>query len=764
MTSSKDPLARNAPLRTASLLAVVVVALAVSCFHVTNLDIGGHLTVGREILKTRAIPSVEFFSHTAAGHPYPVHQWLGEVILFGVEHLTGVTGLVVLRMAVVLLGALLLFRNARRQGAPVAVAAGIVILLLAAARPRFFVRPFLVACILLPLLQAWILDVREGRTRRLWPILPLLAIWGHLHSGVLFGVLLLLGVLAAEGVKILAARRGGAAGRRPGRARWPGPPLDGWNYRRLIAFSAIAVVLPFATMALVNPSGLKPLVLPFLFFRNAAFQQMIAEYRTVDLLKDWPFDLVAGALLLGVVLRPRRVDLTDLLVSVGFGILAFQAVRGILPFAATAAPLLGRTWGALADDLFEWTARSGGRKRARLGRANGAETIAILGVLAAAAFLVVGAVRSTDRPFGFGKDPKHYPERALDFLQAQDVRGPMFNTDLWASALLWRFHGKRYPVFVDARLEAYPESFWPDVYYRVLQAAPGWEEILDRYRVQFAIVRRAGGETDDRIGDALWDSPGWGLVYWDDRTMIFIRRDSPSARNRKILADWEFDAFHPRRPKAVRQLRGAALDKAARQLELLHEWNPESFLLGWSLGAARTLQGRGSEAAEIFAGLAGRPEARDNAPFAASRAEAELVAGRLGSWGEALRLAGGDPEDPDEIFRGAAFLTEVGHREGAITAYRAVLTRRPADADARNNLALLLGEDQDTIPEALELIDSVLAISPDDPYFISTKGEILLRAGRRDEALAVLQRSLDRLPHDDEAARRQVMLWMLEAE
>jgi tetratricopeptide (TPR) repeat protein len=571
-------------------------------------------------------------------------------------------------------------------------------------------------------------------------------------------------VVAAEGVKILVARRRGNGTPGAARPRWPGPPLDGWNYRRLLLFSAIAVALPFATMALVNPSGLKPLILPFLFFRNVAFQQMIGEYRTVDLLVDWPFDLVAGALLLGVILRFRQVDLTDLLISVGFGILAYQAVRGILPFAATAAPLLGRTWGSVVEDLFERAARSGKKKGARPARANLAERILLILVLLVAVGLGARAVRGGPAPFGIGKDPKHYPERALDFLHSQDVRGPMFNTDLWASSLLWRFHGKRYPVFVDARLEAYPESFWPDVYYRVLQAAPGWREIFDRYGIQFAILRRAPGETDDRIGEALWGDDGWGLVYWDDRAMIYLRRETESLRNRRVLREWEFDSFDPRRPRAVRDLDGEALARAAQQLERLRGWNVDSFLLGWTLGAAWTRQGRGEDAVDLFAQVAEFREARNNAAFAASRAEAELVAGRRGRWEDQIRRAGGDPEDPDRLFEAAALLTRVGQRERAIAEYRAVLAHRPGDADAMNNLALLVARDDGGLAEALELADSALARSPRDPYFVATRGEILFRSGRREEALAEFRRALDLLPAGDAEARRDVMRWILRAE
>jgi tetratricopeptide (TPR) repeat protein len=745
------------------------VVLLLSCFHVTNLDLGGHLTVGREILKTRAIPDTEFFSHTARGHPYPVHQWLGEVILFGVDHLTGVPGLILLRMGLALLGAILLYRNARREGAPVVVAAGIVLLLIAAARPRLFIRPFLVSLVFLPLLQSWMLDLRQGRTRRLWPLLPLFAIWGHLHSGVLFGVLFLAGTLVGEGFKGLVARRRRARVRAEGGSvgvdtRFPGPPVDGWNYRRLVLFSLIAVALPFATMALVNPSGVKPLVLPLLFFRNRGFQEMIAEYRTVDLSVDWPFDLVAGALLVGILLRPRRVDGTDLLISVGFGLIAFQAVRGILPFAATAAPLLGRTWGSIVEDVLGWVGGSRGMPSARKTRADAVEAVLILGVIGVAGFLGARAIQGWAIPFGFGKDPKHYPERALDFVAAQAIRGPIFNTDLWASSILWRWHGTRLPVFVDARLEAYPEDFWRDSYYRVLTAAPGWRDVLARYGVQAALLRRAPGRSDDRIGEALWEDPGWGLVYWDDAVLVYLRKDGPSARNRAVLADWGLSDLNPRHPETVRDLDGPARERVAGQLERLVLWNPDSFLPRWVLAAAWTRLGRGEEAAGIFESLASRREARGNRAFLASRAEAELVAGRRDRWSSLLRDLGTDPGHPDALFGGAALLGTAGKNEAAIEMYREVLDLRPTDSDAMNNLALLLALEESGRPEALGLLDAALERHPEDPYYIASKGEVLYRSGRRGEALVELQRALDLLPEGDAAAREEVMRWMLRAE
>ncbi|NNE43501.1 MAG: hypothetical protein HKN12_04780, partial [Gemmatimonadetes bacterium] len=318
MSAPGNSITRNAPLRAAAVTAVLVAAAILSCFHISNLDIGGHIAVGRETLKTGQIPDTDFFTHTVTGSPYPVHQWLGEVVVFGVDYLGGTPGLVLLRMLIVVAGAVLLYRNARRENAPVAVATAIVLLLIVAARPRFLMRPMLASLVFLPLLQGWLAEYRSGRSTRLWPVLVLMPVWGHIHSGVLFGVLMLGGTLFAEGIK--QVRRTAAIG-----------PAA---FRRLGLFSAVAVALPFATMALVNPSGLKPLILPFLFFRNQSFRTMIGEYRPVDLLVDWPFDVVAIAVVLGILLRRKRVDLTDLVIVGGFGILAFQAVRGILPFAA----------------------------------------------------------------------------------------------------------------------------------------------------------------------------------------------------------------------------------------------------------------------------------------------------------------------------------------------------------------------------------------------------------------------------------------------
>jgi tetratricopeptide (TPR) repeat protein len=487
---------------------------------------------------------------------------------------------------------------------------------------------------------------------------------------------------------------------------------------------------------------------------------MIQEYRRVDVGIDWPFDLVAIACVLGCLLRPRRVDVTDLLLATGFGIMAFMAVREILSFGIVAAPLLGKTWGGLAEDLFLWASpsekRSPSETERGILRANAAESGAIAIVAIGCLFASVKATSDWLFPFGFGKDPRHYPERAIDFLFAQNIRGPLFNTDLFASSLLWRDHGNRFPVFVDARLEAYPENFWGDVYYRVLQAAPGWEEVLDRYGVQFALIRRQGGETDDRIGTALWEHTNWGVAYWDDFALIYVRRDSKAARNREALASWEFTSFDPRRPDRVGELPRTALEKAEEEIGRLVEWNPDSFLLQWTRAAAWGGLGRGEEALALFEKLSRRSEARGNAPFTASHASAALLAGKRPDWERLVKESGANPKSAETLFHAGSLLSRAGARSVAISFYREALAADSLHTDSMNNLALLLAEDPTQLQEALELLDRAIRRHPQDGYYWSSRGDVRRKAGQEEEAMQDYRRALLLLPEEDAEARAVV--------
>lgn len=89
-----------------------------------------------------------------------------------------------------------------------------------------------------------------------------------------------------------------------------------------------------------------------------------------------------------------------------------------------------------------------------------------------------------------------------------------------------------------------------------------------------------------------------------------------------------------------------------------------------------------------------------------------------------------------------------GQKTEAARHYRAALNLNPTGAvlaDASNNLAFTYGELFPTTPDSLEralgYVDRALAISPDNPSVLDTKGWLLYRLGRCGEAVTLLRRA-----------------------
>ena len=74
-------------------------------------------------------------------------------------------------------------------------------------------------------------------------------------------------------------------------------------------------------------------------------------------------------------------------------------------------------------------------------------------------------------------------------------------------------------LFVDARAEIFPETVW-DTYFDVSGALPGWEDALDRWRID-AVV--ASWDHQGPLIEAMSRSPGWREVYRGSDGAVFVR-------------------------------------------------------------------------------------------------------------------------------------------------------------------------------------------------------------------------------------------------
>ncbi len=155
-----------------------------------------HLKAGAWIIENGRVADTDPFSHSFAGQPWTMHEWLSELLMTGTDRLFGASGLLVLAAAAAAASVFVLTRHAARQLGGLSLFL-LVFLGFSLVGPHLLVRPHLIA---LPVLCFWsseILRARdEGRVPGFW-LLPAMTLWANAHGSFVLG-LCLIGPLAIE--------------------------------------------------------------------------------------------------------------------------------------------------------------------------------------------------------------------------------------------------------------------------------------------------------------------------------------------------------------------------------------------------------------------------------------------------------------------------------------------------------------------------------------------------------------------------------------
>lgn len=91
----------------------------------------------------------------------------------------------------------------------------------------------------------------------------------------------------------------------------------------------------------------------------------------------------------------------------------------------------------------------------------------------------------------------------------------MFNYFPWGGYLLYRLYPE-YRVFIDGQTDFYGEALTRE-YETVITVAPGWEQVLARYAVNWVII-----PAEQPLGQALRQA-GWQEIYRDAAAVILRR-------------------------------------------------------------------------------------------------------------------------------------------------------------------------------------------------------------------------------------------------
>jgi len=376
----------------------------------------------------------------------------------------------------------------------------------------------------------WILvhATRFGLPRRWLFALPLLEIaWVNLHIYFPFGVALVALFAGEHGIKALILKK-----------------QELWIRTKTLLFMSGLTAL----VALLNPRGITGVLYPFRIFGNYGYR--LFENQSVwfiERILAYPpalyFKIAFGILIassiagLWQVLRNRRAPSPEktsaaplaerfpiayLILTAVASVMAWRAVRNFTLFGYLALPLAA----ANLTLLFP-------QRRERNGRYYfGVIIISLL--LFSAIILINPAYWDARKNPGLGLMPG--VKRSAAFFREQNIEGPILNNYDNGGYLIYYLY-PRPRVFVDNRPEAYPASFFQNLYVPLQENEEVWKKKNEEYRFNVIFFYRhdltpwAQSFLARRVND-----PDWAPVYVDDYHIIFLKRGGP---NQNVIERYE---------------------------------------------------------------------------------------------------------------------------------------------------------------------------------------------------------------------------------
>jgi hypothetical protein len=450
--------------------------------ELSDPDFWWHLKTGEYLTAQHRLPVPDPFAWTTAGVKDAfagesvlrqfnlTHEWLAQVWLYGIWSMGGF-GAIVLWKALLLSGVCGLsgWVAARRTGQWMW---GVAAALSTASLATVFAsdRPALITFLFVALFIA--IYERGGP----WWMVPALAVvWANCHGGFFLGWV----VCGAYGLEALVRRAPDA--------------------KKICLVGAAA-----AAASLLNPNGWRALQAVALSQQSVVTSSLI-EWRKPYLWgPPYAFDVLLYAAAVVLLLAWRRVRIADWVLFVAFGVAALMAWRNMM-LIAIAAPFLIAAyfpWKRPVPAVFAWP----------LLAAVGAGTF--WGVTNGASFQLRAA-------------EWRYPSGAAEFLAANRVQVPVFNTYEYGGYLIWR--GQR--VFIDGR--SLSDGLFED-YRKILGSPPGdpmRSDTLRKYGIGAIVMN--GFEYTSGVLYPLALAVGnpadteWKLVYEDAQSMVFLREVPP---------------------------------------------------------------------------------------------------------------------------------------------------------------------------------------------------------------------------------------------
>ena len=439
-------------------------------------DIWFHMTIGRAVLDTGAIPTHEFYVFTRMGDIAKFHEWGFGLIYQLVFKALGISGIIIFNALLGALTVFILFIIARNRGASIGIALSTVAVAYWLMEFRFVERPenFLYFA-----LAATLYFIDRFRQRDDWRYLCAIPVIGLLLSQIHPSVILLILVIGTYLVEAIAKKK------------------PDFKKASILGLAIVATSL----LSLLNPYGLEQLTLPVKFSLDGEFLQSFTEFLPAMSTEfAYRFVIAMGLGIFALSGIRKRCSVAEWIILIAFSYLAYKHVRDI--------PLLGIALVLPLATALEYHLQS----------------IRLQSVLA---LVLIGGFAIDSARFhnlGLEIDPTLAPIKGAETVAKYSQSPNILNFYHLGNYLAWRLYGS-HRVIIDGR--NYSDNKSIQLHDALLSAAPGWRQLVWRYDIDSVVTPATLPYSGNFVPLAfeLIHDPEWVLLSREPAGVVFIRRD-----------------------------------------------------------------------------------------------------------------------------------------------------------------------------------------------------------------------------------------------
>lgn len=516
----------------------IVVFLASSYKVTGDDDFFWHLATGRYIIENKVVPDTDIFGFATGGVEWIPFEWGWDVLSYGLYNIAGYNTILVFRSLAFIFIFFLYFSLLRKFKVNSVIIWLVLFTLLTAIIDRLSPRPHVITyiffvTIIYVLVNFKYLD-RVKNLKRLYFLPLIFLIWGNMHMGVLAGGLFLFIFTITETIIHYNPKKFSSNEIKP---------LSLPHLKLLWVISVLS-----ALVLLVNPHGIQTYI----------YAYDHTKMKMLETVNEWrnPFDAFFGAGfvvllykiflfggLLILIYAYIKKDLLFALVYIGFFIYSVRAIRFtvdyeliIIFFFAVMLNyfVLRLSKSDLWGNVFNFLLYN-----------NAVKVILILTALYISYLVPSGKIYESMRYyriFGWGINDEFIPVQLFDFMKQNNITGKPFNHFGTGGYLVWNFPGQK--NFIDSR-NLNDDIF--NEYNAIMSRTPGFEKKIENYGFDYIIyldpdLIRRPDDLKKIVVSYFAGNPGWKLVFWDDKSMLFLQ-DIPKFS--EIIKKYEYKIVNP---------------------------------------------------------------------------------------------------------------------------------------------------------------------------------------------------------------------------